>query len=420
MCAFQGVWALQQDGRSISQEHFLVEYARRLEDDASGRIALHIHLSKLRQENRRPFHGRVVSDLLRPLCDRHQGQVFTIGSGDLVVALHNATLSSADDVLDRLRYLFAEDPLSEINRASESGQLVTVFDLETDYRRFRALVERLYGEAKQQVADAANKGAPESNIRPMGPDHLVPLLRAIQGADISAFLRRQAICVVVPGNTPQPVFWEVKADIDEIGRKLMPGLDLTADRWLRILLREALTDRLLVWFAHREFKPESDPLSLDATVDGLLSDQFLALDHHLLPAAKKRLILEFQEIDIFTALGATVFVRHYLQERGYRLCLDGLNHMTLPMIDRTKLEFDFLKLHWGPDFETDIRSERSSALRSAIAAAGASRVILYHCDSARALSCGQSFGITLFQGTYVDSMLKARSEPGRAPGAQAS
>lgn len=405
---------MQQDGRSISQEHFLAEYARRLEGDAEGRVAVHLHLSKLQPENRRPFHGRVVTDLLRPLCDRHQGQVFAIGNGDLIVALHNATLSSADDTIDRLRFLFAEDPLTQPNRPSESGNLATVFDLETDYRRFLSMAERLYNEARQRMAESGGKQTPAEARRPIEPEQFAPLFKAVQGADISAFLRRQPVAVVVPSHAPKPVFWEIKADVDEVCRKLMPGVDVTQNRWLRAALREALTDRLLVWFSHRNFKAESDPLSIDASVDGLLGDQFLALDHHLMPAAKKRLILEFQEIDAFTALGPMVFLRNYLQERGYRLCLDGLNHLTMPLIDRDKLAFDFLKLHWGPDFEKDLRSDRQSDLRTAIARAGASRVILYHCDSARALNCGQSLGITLFQGTYVDSLLRARADPAKA------
>ena len=46
-------------------------------------------------------------------------------------------------------------------------------------------------------------------------------------------------------------------------------------------------------------------------------------------------------------------------------------------------------------------------MRYAIAAAGEARVILYGCDSARAIGCGHSLGVTLFQGNYVDTLLKS-------------
>ena len=53
-------------------------------------------------------------------------------------------------------------------------------------------------------------------------------------------------------------------------------------------------------------------------------------------------------------MGAALFVRDYLQSRGYRVALDGTNHLTLPLIGRERLGFDFIKLRWGPDYETAI------------------------------------------------------------------
>ena len=96
--------------------------------------------------------------------------------------------------------------------------------------------------------------------------------------------------------------------------------------------------------------------------------------------------------------------------------LDGLNHLTLPLIGRKRLGFDFLKLHWGPDFEHDIRADRTRALADTIGDIGPARLILYKCASARAIDCGRSMGITLFQGGYVDSMMRGAGPRNRSGG----
>jgi len=143
----------------------------------------------------------------------------------------------------------------------------------------------------------------------------------------------------------------------------------------------------------------------------LMSQTFLDFDRLAAETWRKQVIFELQESDLFTDLGAALFLRDYLQGRGYRVSLDGTNHLTLPMLDRERLGFDFIKLRWGPDYESDLTSERRTALADAIDRAGQARVILYDCGSARAVDAGQNLGINLFQGHYIETLLRFADKP---------
>jgi hypothetical protein len=104
-------------------------------------------------------------------------------------------------------------------------------------------------------------------------------------------------------------------------------------------------------------------------------------------------------------MGSFMFARDFVRDRGYRLALDGLNHLIFPLFDRAALGFDFQKIHWSPDITAEKQQKRRAALRDAIQAAGPNRVILCRCDSADAITFGHSIGITLFQGSHIDALI---------------
>ena len=131
------------------------------------------------------------------------------------------------------------------------------------------------------------------------------------------------------------------------------------------------------------------------------------------------MIIELQLIDIFAELGAYLFIREFVRDRGYLVCIDGLHHLHLPLIDRKRLGADMVKVIWSPDLLDGLSEERAEELRLAIKRAGVDRVILCRCDTTEAIRWGQSFGIRLFQGHYIDSRLRAARPPAIAAARQA-
>jgi hypothetical protein len=91
----------------------------------------------------------------------------------------------------------------------------------------------------------------------------------------------------------------------------------------------------------------------------------------------------------------------------------------LPLIDRKRLGADLVKMIWSADLLDALNEARRDELKSAIKRVGVDRVILCRCDSVDAIRWGQSLGVRLFQGHYIDSRLRAARSPAIAAARQA-
>ncbi len=104
------------------------------------RLALVLHLSRLRPPGPRPHHRRVADALLRDAAERHEGQVFALGNDDrvllcearAVLPARGSAPAAVDPValpalLGRLLRLDAPDPAALVSLwplATESGALL--------------------------------------------------------------------------------------------------------------------------------------------------------------------------------------------------------------------------------------------------------------------------------------------------------
>jgi EAL domain-containing protein (putative c-di-GMP-specific phosphodiesterase class I) len=162
---------------------------------------------------------------------------------------------------------------------------------------------------------------------------------------------------------------------------------------------------------HNDDSALAHSYSLNLNVSTLLSPEFLAFDANLRTGARGSIIIEIEKIDIFADLGAYIFARDFVRERGYRLCLDGVTALTLPFIDRERLGVDLIKLFWSPDMIDNPDGERSRELLAALERTGKTRVILARCDGPAAIDFGQSVGIRLFQGRHLDRITSVALSP---------
>src|SRR3546814_18009207 len=113
---------------SPSQEYALLDFAERLDRHRAGRIAVHIHLSRLQSHNRREHHIRVAVSTFEDLVKQFQGHIFELANQDIVFLCKGVQVEELDRAILKLRYLFSEDPLSRfVDRKSVvSGKSVSV------------------------------------------------------------------------------------------------------------------------------------------------------------------------------------------------------------------------------------------------------------------------------------------------------
>ncbi len=400
----------------------LLAYVKGLERNYYDWRAVHLHLSGLKPHNRRDYQLRVAASEFDRLLRQFNSELFQLGNGDVIYLWHGASFAEVDPVVLRLRYLFSDDPLANptapgpadepdlliaaAERPAEPGKFCSWFELEREYDAFCFHIEELL--------ESLGKDASQSAVRPdapLDPGKLAGLEASLAGMDLSGLTRQQSVCAVLPQVSPQPLFSEIYVAIRELAATLVPGVDLTADPWLFQHLAELLDRRLLTCLGQHDLGVPDGAISVNLRLATLLSPEFLKFDHDFRRKITSPVIIELQLIDIFAELGAYMFIREFVRDRGYLICIDGLHYLHLPLIDRKRLGADLVKVIWTPDLLDGLNEARRVELKASIKRAGLDRVILCRCDSTDAIRWGQSFGIRLFQGHYVDSRLRAARPP---------
>ena len=119
-------------------------------------------------------------------------------------------------------------------------------------------------------------------------------------------------------------------------------------------------------------------------------------------------------MDVFADLGAFLFARDFAHDRGYRICVDGVNLNSLPFVDRQRLQVDLIKINWTPAMAKGLLPN-GAKFEQYLNRCGPARAILCRCDDQEAIDFGQSVGITLFQGRHVESVDRRRLQADQGP-----
>jgi len=244
---------------------------------------------------------------------------------------------------------------------------------------------------------------------------LGPALRALGAGDLSRMLRSQPVCLLCDDGSMLPVYDEIYTSIADLEQATRLNLRRGANRWLLRHLTRILDRRVLT-----ALRQGADPAELPAPIaalrdrlhargnfalnlnlESVQTPQFAAFDSGLEQRLRGSLVLEFHKLDVLGDMAAFTRVRLMARRRGYRLCLDSVSHLSLPLLDRQTLDVELVKIDWSEEMV-----DQRDLLRTLIAAAEARRFILCRCDSEEALDFGLSVGISLYQGRQVDLMLE--------------
>lgn len=400
----------QATERASSVEQLLFDYVERLKRNPAGRRAVVMHLSRLRPDNRGAHHIRIAANTFEALVKQFDGQIFLLQQGDIIFVCLEENLASVDAAVTKVRYLFGDDPLAAQIDENKDG-FATWFNVADPNGPFYGFVEDLRREEERRRKRTTAAATPANDRQPMDPVGLNELIGAIVRADLSNLLRRQSVCAIVAGEAPKPLFRELYVSIADLREAVMPNRDIASDRWLFQYLTQTLDKRVLALLRKADESGLSHSFSLNLNISTLLSPEFQAFDTNLKAGARGSIVLEIEKVDVFADIGAYLFARDFVRERGYRLCLDGMTRLTLPFIDRAGLGLDLVKLFWSPDMAESVDSDRQREFLTALERVGKGRIILARCDTEHAIAFGQKVGIKLFQGRFIEKMLSAASGP---------
>ena len=170
----------------------------------------------------------------------------------------------------------------------------------------------------------------------MTPKILARVETALSRADLSNLVRRQFICRIDAQMVPEQMFSELFISIKDLRETMLPDVNLVANRWLFQHLTTTLDKRMLAMLTKTDSISMSGDISFNINVATILSPEFQAFDDNIAASRRGSMIVELQKEDIFCDLASYVFAREFVQDKGYKVCLDGLTLETLDIIDRER------------------------------------------------------------------------------------
>lgn len=384
-----------------SAERLLHDAAERATRHPQGKLALVLHLSRLRPPAPRPHHLRIGRAILQDAAHRYEGQVFALRNGDLVLLCRAASeVLGLPEMLGRLLRLDAPDPAA----LHSLWRLEQAADRLLDYAAAR-LADRL--PAPREAAQAAAALA-----SPLAVEAVEAVLRQARWPDVT---QRQTAALLTIDRTTQnpgvrPLFCEVGFAI--AGLEARAGA-ASADPYLFRHLARRLDGQMLRALAEAfgsgspldAARRPAPPFHVNLTLPTLLSPAFAAFAGRC-RAAGATLGAEVALIEASADVTLFARARRFAVEAGIALVLDGVTHHALLLSRPWVLGADLVKLDWSATLPQLAAAEQAE-LEAALQAVGPARLVLQRAEDEVALRWGFARGIRRFQGRHVDAMLAA-------------
>lgn len=396
-----------------THEKRLLTALKRQSRHIGGQWAVQVHLSTLHPGSRTEHALHAAEHTFRSLEERGRARFFWLRDFDFVLLFPASAGDAVRSALVKIRFLFAGDPA--VQGASGGDALpagfVTWYNLDSQFDTFTHMVQKRVAAQSTALTPVRRPDPAEAEAAPaprpgaaLTPALLAKVERALASADLASHVRRQSVAAVVGRSSPNPVFTEVFVSIDDLRESLLPHVDLAANPWLFQRLTQTLDRRVLAMLTRRDDTTLDQGFSVNLNVDTILSDAFLRFDDSLAPGSHGTVVLELGCEDVYADLSAFYFARDFVRQRGYRVCLDGVNWRLLPFVAPDRLGVDLVKLPWTPDLPRILASAEGRAARATIDGGLHNRLILSRCGTEDAIRFGQEIGIALFQGRYLDSL----------------
>ena len=394
-------------------EEHLIEHARSLQNQTVGRSCVHLHLSKLNPKSRQSYHLRIALNMLTDSIKLFDGELYLLENADVVFLCKGATTHQLQEIVHKVRYFLSGDPLfadSDDVPDVDDDPFFSWYDLSIQSREFLGACEELLSDKLQRQTQSwkSDETLPE-NMAPLDPGRLARLRDGLSHTDLSSFLRRQPVCHIDGDEVPNTLFYELYVRIVDLQRATLPDVDLLANRWLFMYLTEALDDRVLTLLTKYTDEYVSGAISINFNVGTIFLPKFLTFTNRLDRSTRKRIGLEFQLIDVITNLEGFRFARTFLKENGFIVTLDGVNHSMLPDLTGIDFDADLIKVNWDPRAFNGTPARDKEIILAAVDTLGPKRLVFTHCSNQAVIEYGQSLGVSMFQGRYVDRIVNPKS-----------
>ena len=403
----------------VKKDTVIFDYLRKMEKSLDDYRALYLETGRLENRNMRAVQRQSLIETFETVIKKSGGELFALPNDDVVVFFNRTAQEEILTCLVKLRFILHDDPLIRNNPDLEKSGFARFYDLSNGAARFRDIIRKATENGSADTKPEERSGRPsmlgQGGIygggvrklrRQLTPQMLGKLQKVLSMADFSSLIRRQSVCAVIGRSAPQMLFDEVFVSIADLRDTLLPDVDLTANPWLFQYLTETLDKRVLASVSKHDDGSLINNFSMNLNVSTILSDEFLQFDEDINASMQSTIVLELQLADIFSDIKAFILAKTFAQYRGYKVCIDGITVDKLKYIDREQLGADLIKIIWHPTFMDVINEDKH--FTDYVNKAERAKMIICRVDDPQAVEVGNSLGINLYQGRYIQRLLSAQ------------
>ncbi|AZL16406.1 EAL domain-containing protein [Rickettsiales endosymbiont of Stachyamoeba lipophora] len=359
--------------------------------------AIYCNFSKLSRAYQSNMQLKIALKTIADILVHYQGYTFQLKNNDIVIIMETALEKTIEQVIFQLRYLFIDDPLAYINRGVENKDFCKIYFLTFEFKKFVSDVEH-------SISLDHPAGITKTTISRSFGEFITVLEHSLKSINIAELLKRQIIAISTDGINYKAFCEEIFVNIPKLKQILPEDVLNFPDRLYNDFLFDLLDQTVIYHITSNLNTFYQKAISINLNVSSVLTDSFSNFIEKLTAEQKKMTVVEINISEMFNDIRAFFSARELLQQHGIKLCLDGVNSLTLKQIDRSSLGFDLLKLQWNADLAENIHSEENQQLKQKILACGTNRIILCRCDDIKAINYGRAMGIQIFQGWHLDGL----------------
>lgn len=373
---------------------------RAVESDPAGKRIIHLHTSKLPVGMLDSGRMRSVIGFLRKTIRKTGfGEVALAPNRDVVAWVTGTKLSALIGMCRKVENHFCGDGEFQVRNFYDEIYFYTIIDASTELGRFRAFAAStmVFGPVPAAQAERRKENIPLKDF--------TAVCELVRNSDISSHIFNQPIYALGSGGArPIIKFVEFYVGMKSFEDDVCPQFSITGDPWLFTRLTGEF-DRAMLRHVRREisrFPLSSFSLNLNAT--SVMTSEFTLFSESLPAGVASRVVLELGKVSILQDWALAEEVCQLARQRGFRLCLDGLDLRDFANLRLKHLDFDFVKLKWSLEAMRDQPLvERAVRTMTEI---DRDRVVLSMCDSPHAFSFARTAGIRYVQGRLADSHVR--------------
>ncbi len=392
-----------------NSETRLLDFIAKTRDSASGYYVVHFKFSELQDHYKNEYQLKISVNIINDILREADGYVFITSDFDIFVFCKSILPNVVKKVIFQLRYLYMDDQLAYYDEGRENPEFCNTYELRISWNELFNIAKAKLEALESKIEKENYPTIMHADDGTLTPIKLADVEQELGKTNIAHAFRSQPVCAAKHDGF-KTIFSEAYINIGALSSQLKTRVDLLSNRTLFRYLTQVLDRKMLEFIAKNSRKHLQSALSINLNIETLLSQSFAEFDKTIDEDFKKNIVVEINLGDVFADMQGFIAARKILQTAGYRICLDGLTNLSLLQIDRETLGFDLAKIFWNADLQSDVKRKQNKELSNAVKRCGAGRVILARCDSKDAIYYGQSIGISLFQGRYIDSLLNPESQ----------